>query len=145
MFSSYVLFSVICRIPLTNPLIYNAYEQAQFCMDTDVQNSKTTFSNEQKIVPSSHVFQTINTGKEEEQIPQQQGEENSLQHKFQHEESSKKDSIGEDDKEPEEAKRRILEENPDISKDALEFMLSLPIERKIPKVTELETIHATAE
>jgi hypothetical protein len=24
-------------------------------------------------------------------------------------------------------------------------MLSLPIERKIPKVTELETIHATAE
>jgi hypothetical protein len=28
---------------------------------------------------------------------------------------------------------------------ALEFMLSLPVERKIPKVTELETIHATAE
>ena len=24
-------------------------------------------------------------------------------------------------------------------------MLSLPVERKIPKVTELETIHATAE
>ena len=41
-------------------------------------------------------------------------------------------------------KERILE-NPHISKDALEFMLSLPIERKIPKVTELETIHATAE
>jgi hypothetical protein len=27
----------------------------------------------------------------------------------------------------------------------LEFMLSLPIERKIPKVTELETVYATAE
>jgi hypothetical protein len=49
------------------------------------------------------------------------------------------------EKEREEAKRRILEENPNISKDALEFMLSLPVERKIPKVTELETIHATAE
>ena len=58
--------------------------------------------------------------------------------------SSKKDSR-EDDKEREEAKRRILEENPHISKDALEFMLSLPVERKIPKVTELETIYATAE
>jgi hypothetical protein len=34
-------------------------------------------------------------------------------------------------KEREEAKRRILED-PDISKDALEFMLSLPVERKIP-------------
>ena len=44
----------------------------------------------------------------------------------------------------EEAKRRILE-NPHISKDALEFMLSLPVERKIPKVTEMDTIHATAE
>lgn len=32
-----------------------------------------------------------------------------------------------------------------IAKDTLEFMLSLPIERKIPEVTELETIHATAE
>ena len=58
--------------------------------------------------------------------------------------SSEKDSM-EVKKEREEAKRRILEENPHISKDALEFMLSLPIERKIPKVTELETIHATAE
>jgi hypothetical protein len=48
-------------------------------------------------------------------------------------------------KEREEAKRRILEENPNIAKDTLEFMLSLPKERKIPKVTELETIHATAE
>jgi len=58
--------------------------------------------------------------------------------------SSKKDSR-EDDKEREEAKRRILEENPHIPKDALEFVLSLPVERKIPKVTELETIHTTAE
>jgi hypothetical protein len=48
-------------------------------------------------------------------------------------------------KEREEAKRRMLEENPHIPKDELEFMLSLPVERKIPKVTELETIHATAE
>jgi hypothetical protein len=47
--------------------------------------------------------------------------------------------------EREEAKRRILEENPHIAKDTLEFMQSLPVERKIPKVTELETIHATAE
>jgi hypothetical protein len=39
----------------------------------------------------------------------------------------------------------IIEENPNIAKDALEFMLSLPVERKIPKVTELETIHATVE
>ena len=39
----------------------------------------------------------------------------------------------------EEAKRRILEENLHISKDNLEFVLSLPV------VTELETIHATAE
>jgi hypothetical protein len=58
--------------------------------------------------------------------------------------SSEKDRI-EVEEEHEEAKRRILEENPDISKDALEFMLSLPVERKIPKVTELETIHATPE
>jgi hypothetical protein len=45
----------------------------------------------------------------------------------------------------EEAKRRVLEENPDIPKESLEFILSLPVERKIPKVTELETIHATPE
>ena len=50
-----------------------------------------------------------------------------------------------DIEEREESKRRILEENPNISKDTLEFMLSLPVERKIPKVTELETIHATVE
>jgi hypothetical protein len=39
----------------------------------------------------------------------------------------------------------MLEENPHIPKDALEFMPSLPKERKIPKVTELETVYATAE
>jgi hypothetical protein len=50
-----------------------------------------------------------------------------------------------DIEEREEAKRRILNENPNIAKDALEFMLSLPVERKIPKVSELETIHAAAE
>jgi hypothetical protein len=60
--------------------------------------------------------------------------------------SSKKDSREEVVKEErEEARRRILEENPNISKDILEFMLSLPKERRIPKVTEQETIHATAE
>jgi len=32
-----------------------------------------------------------------------------------------------------------------IPKGTLEVVLSLPVERKIPKVTELETIHATAE
>jgi hypothetical protein len=47
--------------------------------------------------------------------------------------SSKKDI-----EEREETKRRILE-------DTLEFMLSLPKERKIPKVTELETVHATTQ
>ena len=58
--------------------------------------------------------------------------------------SSKKDSR-EEVEEREKAKRRILEDDPHISKDALEFMLSLPVERKIPKVTELDTVHATAE
>ena len=48
-------------------------------------------------------------------------------------------------KEREEAKRRILEDDPHISKDTLEFMLSIPVERKVPKVSEKETIHATAE
>jgi hypothetical protein len=56
--------------------------------------------------------------------------------------SSKKDSR--EDKEREEAKKRILED-PNIAKDALQFMLPLAVERKTPKVTELETIHATAE
>ena len=37
-------------------------------------------------------------------------------------------------KEREAAKRRIPEENPHIAKDALEFMLSLPVEKKIPEV-----------
>jgi hypothetical protein len=55
----------------------------------------------------------------------------------------KKDSINVVKKRQED--RIILEENPNIAKDALEFILSLPVERKIPKVTELETIHATAE
>jgi hypothetical protein len=55
----------------------------------------------------------------------------------------KKDSIDVMKKRQED--RIILEENPNIAKDALEFILSLPVERKIPKVTELETIHATAE
>jgi hypothetical protein len=32
-----------------------------------------------------------------------------------------------------------------MPKDALEFVLSLPVERKIRKVAELETIHATPE
>lgn len=50
-----------------------------------------------------------------------------------------------EDKEREEAKKRILDEDLHILKDTLEFVLSLPVERKIPKVTELETIHATAE
>ena len=57
--------------------------------------------------------------------------------------SSKKDRREVDERE--ESKRRIPEENPNIAKDALDLMLSLPIERKIPKVTEMETIHATAE
>jgi hypothetical protein len=45
----------------------------------------------------------------------------------------------------EEAKRSILKEYPDISQSTMEFVLSLPVERKIPKVSELEPIHATAE
>jgi len=57
--------------------------------------------------------------------------------------SSKKDSR--EVEEREEAKKRILEDDPHISKDTLEFVLSLPVERKIPKVSELETIHTTAE
>jgi hypothetical protein len=45
----------------------------------------------------------------------------------------------------EESKRRILEEYSNISESTLEFVLSLPVERNIPKVSELELIHATAE
>ncbi|MBV9178615.1 MAG: hypothetical protein JO327_13280 [Nitrososphaeraceae archaeon] len=59
--------------------------------------------------------------------------------------SSKKECREEVVKEREEAKRRILEEDSNMPKDELEFVLSLPFEKKIPKVTELETIHATAE
>ena len=45
----------------------------------------------------------------------------------------------------EEAKRRrILEEYPDISKDTLEFVLSLPVEQKIPKVNEKETVYCNS-
>ena len=45
----------------------------------------------------------------------------------------------------EESKRIILKEYPDISQSTLEFVLSIPAELKIPKVSELEPIHATAE
>jgi hypothetical protein len=54
--------------------------------------------------------------------------------------SSKQDSR-EVEKEREEAKKKILEENPHISKDALEFVLSLPVERKIPKVSCAASTH----
>ena len=57
--------------------------------------------------------------------------------------SSKKDREVEEREETK--RRRILEGYPDISKDTLEFVLSLPIELKIPKISELETVHATAE
>ena len=56
---------------------------------------------------------------------------------------SERDSI-EVEKEPEEAKKGYSKKT-QISLKILEFMLSLPVERKIPKVTELETIHATPE
>jgi hypothetical protein len=39
----------------------------------------------------------------------------------------------------------ILKEYPDIPKDNLEFVLSLPMEEKIPKISEKETIHTTPE
>lgn len=42
-------------------------------------------------------------------------------------------------------KKSILEEYPDISKDTLEFVLSLPLERRVSKVSELETTRATKE
>jgi hypothetical protein len=47
--------------------------------------------------------------------------------------------------EREESRRRILREYPHIPEDTLESYLHVPIERKIPKITELETIRATAE
>ena len=57
--------------------------------------------------------------------------------------SSKKG--GREIEEREETKRRIVKEYPHIPKDTLEFVLSLSVERKIPKVSELETVYATAE
>ena len=39
----------------------------------------------------------------------------------------------------------MLEEYLDMPKESLEFVLSLPVERKIPKVTKMETIHTTAK
>ena len=39
----------------------------------------------------------------------------------------------------------VATRKPNLPKDTLEFMLSLPVERKIPKVTEQETVYATAE
>ena len=57
--------------------------------------------------------------------------------------SSKKD--GEVEEEREETKRSVLKEYPHMPKDTLEFVLSLSVERKIPKVSELETVYATAE
>jgi hypothetical protein len=69
-------------------------------------------------------------------IVESKSEENSL---------SSSNSSKKDIEEREEVRRRILEEYPDMPKENLEFVLSLPAERKIPQVTELETIHATAE
>jgi hypothetical protein len=45
----------------------------------------------------------------------------------------------------EESKRIILKEYPDISQSTLEFVLSIPAEQKMPKVSELETVYATKE
>ncbi len=45
----------------------------------------------------------------------------------------------------EESKRIILKEYPDISQTTLEFVLSISVELKIPKVSELETVYATKE
>ena len=56
--------------------------------------------------------------------------------------SSKKDKVEERE---ESKRRRILKGYHTISKDTLGFVLSLSVERKIPKVSELETVHATAE
>jgi hypothetical protein len=56
-----------------------------------------------------------------------------------------KDSSRKQADEHEESKRRILEECPDISESTLEFVLSLPVEQKIPMVSELETVHATPD
>jgi hypothetical protein len=45
----------------------------------------------------------------------------------------------------EETKRRILEQYPDIPQSTLEFVLSLPVEQKRPKVSDLEIVNATKE
>jgi hypothetical protein len=58
--------------------------------------------------------------------------------------SGKKDREVDEERE-ETTKRRILKEYPNISKDTLKFVLSLQVERKILKVSELETVYATAE
>jgi hypothetical protein len=56
--------------------------------------------------------------------------------------SSRKKQV---DEREESKRRRILEQCPDISESTLEFVLSLPVEQKIPKVSELETVHATPD
>jgi len=45
----------------------------------------------------------------------------------------------------EEAKRRILDQYADISESTMEFVLSLPVERKIPKVSKLESVYASRQ
>ena len=59
--------------------------------------------------------------------------------------SSSKKGVREIEEGREETKRRIVKEYPHMPKDTLEFVLSLSVERKIPKVSELETVYATAE
>ena len=60
--------------------------------------------------------------------------------------SSKKKIVSREQvNEHEESRRRILEQYPDISDGTLEFVLSLPMEQEIPKVSELETVHATQD
>ena len=54
-------------------------------------------------------------------------------------------SLTSNNKQDKEESKRIILEYPDISQSTLEFVLSIPAELKIPKVSELEPIHATAE
>jgi hypothetical protein len=42
-------------------------------------------------------------------------------------------------------KEEYLKNIQNMPKDTLEFVLSLPVEEKIPKVSEKEAIHATPE
>ena len=56
-----------------------------------------------------------------------------------------KSLISNNKQDKEESKRIILKEYPDISQSTLEFVLSIPVEQKIPKVGELETVYATEE